>query len=286
MERDQAKGIDYKPAAGSLREPAWLAENTGWGSHRATHPQTRGATLRGGLVRMPAAQRSPWHGSGGWPEFGEAFPPVGAGSLYFNVEGEVDFDAGGRSFRMAPLDILLINAVVYSYVNPGFSDVFFWTLHPLPVTSGEVDEDSGPPWDGDPDANMVGSHPYYACEPVPRPDTLDRISVVHWDDYRRGEIEWHGDWGSHWGAYPAVRTGLEGRMLRFPPGQRAQVRQVGSEVLLLGAGPGPVDVLVEESVYSVGSKDSLLIPEGVGFSCVNSGSSDRLLFEVARATAR
>lgn len=265
-----------------MREPTWLPMNSGWGSHRATFPPIRTAELVARLMWMPAGQQSPWHGSGGWPELGQPFPPLGDGSIFLNVEGEVEFLAGGASFEMEPKDVLLVNAVVYSYRNTSLANCLFWTVQPdRHGTGAGGGEDGGAVWEGDPAASaMSGSHPYYDAEPPPAPDALDRMSIVRWRDYRRDEITWHGEWGSHWGAYPVIEAGVRGRMVRIPAGQRTAPRTAGHDVLFLGVDDGAVEVELGAEPAPVGTRDALLVPAGLPFSCLNPGTRDALVFEV------
>jgi hypothetical protein len=284
---DQVTDADepiYRRGEELLRDPMWLEANTGWGSHRLSYPAIQSSELTARLLRMPAGQRSPWHGSAGWPELGAPFPPVGDGCIFFNVEGEVEFFAGGSSFLMKPCDMLLINAVVYSYQNPGFSDVLFWTLQPnrsATMESISKAPHAGHVWQGDPLATrMIGSHPYYDSEPSHSLEDLDRISVIHWDDYRRAEIAWHGEWGSHWGTYPLLGAEVQGRMIRVPAGQRVQRNELPHEVLFLGTRYGSLDFHIERSVCPLGIRDALVVPAKQSFKCVNVGSDEALVFEV------
>jgi hypothetical protein len=238
--------------------------------------------MRIGLVRMPPAQRAPWHGSGGWPELGEPFPALNDGCFFVNLVGEVDFLAGGKSFAMVPNDVLVINAVVYSYVNPGETDTFFWTLHPRSFDYRNGASAGGEIWEADPAAEeMNGSHPYYGySEPAPRPDVLDRIRVVRWEDTRRQEIDWQGEWGSHWGAYPMLRNGLHGRIIRVPSGQVSKPQSLERETVYLGLGSTPVEIVHGTEHYPLVATDAFVAPEGDSIQLANAGSADAIVFEV------
>ncbi len=266
-----------------MRQPTWLATNSGWGSYRATFPPLQTDAMVARLMWMPPGQRSPWHGSGGWPEMGQPVPPLGDGAIFLAVEGEVEFSAGGATFAMEPKDVLLVNAVVYSYQNTSLAHCLFWTVQPRRRSTPAPADDEGDQvvWRGDPAASALsGSHPYYDAEPPPAPDALDRMSIVPWRDQRRAEIAWHGEWGSHWGAYPAIEAGVCGRMVRVPAGQRTAPRTADHDVLLLGVDDGAVEVEVDTDHCSVGTRDALLIPAGQAFSYLNAGSRDALAFEV------
>ena len=274
----------FEPAAEILQEPEWLV-NSGWGTHRAGHRRLSSSQLAVRLFRMPGGQRAPWHGSGGWPEMDEPFPPVGADSIYLAVSGEVDFHAGGREFRMRPFDMLLINAVVYSYFNPGFEDARFWVLNRRgvdwsrqPAAYGESEMVR---WRGDPSAPlMVGSHPYYDAEPPPQPDALQRIRLRPWEEYRRSPITWTGEWGSTWGAYPFVDVALKARFLRVPAGQVAHREGAQHDITFIGVTDTPLSVDIDGQNYSVSREDVLMVPPGSDFKLVNPGEGEVLLFEL------
>jgi quercetin dioxygenase-like cupin family protein len=275
-------GVIYRDMSELARNPRWLPLNTGWGSFRATHGPIRGQRVRAGLVRMPPAQRSPWHGSGGWPELGQPFPPVGWGCFFVCISGEVDFYAGGREFQLRENDVLKINAVVYSYANPGESDVWFWTVHPLDNPPDA--EAKGETWEGDPSASgTLGSHPYYDEEPSHRPGVLDRISLVSWDNYRRLQIAWQGQWGALGGYYPEVSVGLHGRMLRIPAAQAFEI-QPKTETLFLGTGSSPAELKTDFRVRSIELGAAAIVPAGLRVTLANPHGTDSLIYEIrARA---
>src|SRR5258706_15040076 len=95
------------------RSPVWHEENTGWGSQRAMFPKipTQSTDLRMDYILMPSGQRSPWHGSGGWPRLGDPFPPLGYGFVFPLFEGEVEWSVGGEVFSLKPLDMIVLNVV-------------------------------------------------------------------------------------------------------------------------------------------------------------------------------
>lgn len=279
--------VDHRRGEDLVREATWLPMNSGWGSHRASFPPIRTDDLVARLMWMPPGQRSPWHGSGGWPELGQPFPPLSDGAIFVNVEGQVAFEAGGATFDLEPNDVLVVNAVVYSYYNASLCDSLFWTIQPRrdrPHPANAATPGGEPVWQGDAHASaMSGSHPYYDSEPPPASDALERMRALHWADYRRQAIDWHGDWGAHWGAYPLVEAGVRGRMLRVPAGQHTDSISAELDTLLLGIGADAVDVVVGDRHCGLASRDALLVPAGIPFSILNPGLCDALCFEMQPA---
>jgi hypothetical protein len=278
-----ASELIYRRRGQLLDDPKWHPIGNTWGSLRATHPPVGSEALRGLLVRMPPGQRSPWHGSGGWPELGEPFPVPGGGGMFFATQGEIDFYAAGTSFFMKELDILLVNAIRYSYANPGSIDATFWTLHPQhartdpapAVASGtEI-------WTGDRQASqMRGSHPYYDAEPPHSDDELRRIALVPWDSYRRTAIKWHGGPGSYWGAHPFLRVGIHARMVRVPAQQTSETMQLSHDALFLGTGTNPALFTVEGEMHPLGANDALLVPGHTVLQFANPSSTEILFLEI------
>jgi quercetin dioxygenase-like cupin family protein len=277
--------IVYNRRSDLLRSPKWLELNTGWGSFRAGHPPVVSDEIRGVLMRMPPAQRSPWHGASGWPKLGEEFPPIGAGAIYLNVQGEVDFSAGGATYSMKPRDMLIVNAVVYSYSNPGSVDALFWTLRNGTMQGRGPGGDlppSGRVWEGDPSApDMIRSQPYYRdVEPPHFDDELHRMRLIEWDSYRRGPLEWVGEWGSIWGAYEPVAVDVSARYIRIPPGQASKERRVSHDCMFIGVDEPLTTFTVRDEVIEVGFGDALIIPAKTGFVHANTEQKELVLFEL------
>jgi len=91
-----------------------LAEK--WGYHRGSGPLIISDGLRGHTVRQPPGQSTPWH-----------YAP--RDMLFMGIHHEVEFKAGGREFRLAPLDFLLIPAgTPYQYTNYALSEVVFLSI--------------------------------------------------------------------------------------------------------------------------------------------------------------
>lgn len=126
----------------SRRDFHWtlpLAER--WGYHRGSGPLIRPAMLRGHLVRMPAAQSTPWH-----------YAPR---DLMFTViDNEIEFAAANKVFPLTPQDMLIIPAgTPYRYTNYGRSEVLFLSIGgklPPGKKSAYFTEDPG--WPIRPDA--------------------------------------------------------------------------------------------------------------------------------------
>ena len=275
----------YAQSAELLRHPNWLDVNSGWGSFRASHPAVQSDEVRGALFRLPSGQRSPWHGASGWPKIGNKFPGLGAGAIYLAVGGEIDFAAGGAVFPMRPRDMVIVNAVVYRYANVGFEDAFFWTLRNR--TEGLGPNAAIPPssrtWEGDPTAKQIvgNDQPYYGnSEPEHFPEELQRMIHVRWDDYRRQPIEWHGEWGRIWGAYPSVDADVSARFLRIPSGQVAEVGAQARDSLLIGVDEPPIAVLVDGQQMSLGPNDAILVPKDVRFQLINPNLREAVVFQV------
>ena len=283
-----SSGLVYVKGADLLRDPHWLAQNSGWGSQRAGHAPVQGDEMRGVLMRMPPGQRSPWHGASGWPNLGKPFPGIGAGAIYLAVAGEVDFMAGGTAFPMCARDMLIVNAVVYSYANVGFTDALFWTLRNKVqgLGPGGKTAPSARIWDGDDTAEaLIGSdQPYYGVnEPSHTSDELDRMTLIRWDEYRRRPIEWHGPWGHTWGAYPSVDADVSGRYLRIPPGQSAELKGASGETFLIGVEQSPLFLRVDGDVQPLALHDAAVIPAGTDYLLVNPERADVVVFEMRAA---
>lgn len=274
----------YHDRAIALAEPRWLPENTGWGSFRAVYERISVGNLSANLVRMPGGQRSPWHGSGGWPELGEPFAPLGEGGIFFGMTGTVAFDTLGRTFLLRPRDMLLVNAAVYSYFNAGTKDAFFWVLrgrgerHPVALNAPASEADL---WQGDPlAARMVGSHPYYDSEPLHvrdiLPDADARVSLAAWSNYKRSPIEWSGAWGSTVGRYPHVEVGFSAQMLRWLPGQSCEPQVAATDTMLFGVRGKSLRVAIDGASHKLRRYDAITLVSGATYRYTNLGSGAAL----------
>lgn len=274
--------LRHYPGADILANPQWNRVNTGWGTLRASHSAIVTENLRANLLRVPGGQRAPWHGSGGWPEFGEAFPPVDRGMIYFLTMGEVDFDGYDTNLRMKEHDFLKISATIYSYTNSELDEARFWCLGVWPDRADGMGERV---WSGDEHADtMMGSHPYYLEEPKHLsemiPDARERMSIVRWDDYKRSKIEWHGSWGSNWGAYPFVEAGVRARVLRIPPAQIARRPSMPHDALFIGIDGGSLQLSVRDTVCDLSPYDVLAVPSTEDIVMVNMDKREVLVLEV------
>jgi hypothetical protein len=279
--------VVYASAADIVREPRWMAQNTGFGSHRCIYIGPGAAEVRSTLVRTPPAQRSPWHAAGGWPEIDEHFPSLADGRFFLGIEGEVVLSTLDGSFSLGPNDVLIMNAVLYDYANVASDDAYFWTVIskvPMPL-----DDDPGPIWKGDEHAaEMLGGHAYYTTRPTyePGPNAARRLRYVPWSDYRLQPITWHGDWGSHWGAYPYMEAGVRGRVLRLPTAQVAEPRTSEREILLFGLTPGAdLELVASGARHRLARRDTALVPAGTPFQLANGGGREALVFEAESAAA-
>lgn len=281
-----AEQLVYARGAELLQHPAWLANNTGWGSYRASHPAVQGEEVRGVLFRLPPGQRSPWHGASGWPSLGQPFPGIGAGAIYLAVQGEIDFGAGGAVHRMQARDMVVVNAVVYQYANTASEDALFWTLRNNKVQGAGPGGQTPPSsriWQGDDSAETLlgNDQPYYGQkEPEHFPEETERLVLIRWHDYRRQPIEWHGDWGHVWGSYPPVEVDVSARFLRVPSGQVTEPQTRPRETLLIGVDNIPVEVAVDTDVMTVGSHDAVLVPRDTAFRLINAESREAIVFEM------
>jgi hypothetical protein len=276
----------FHSGSGILSSPKWLDAESAYGKRRATHPRVAASGLSAGLVRMVGGQRSPWHGSGGWPEFGRSFPPLNAGGIFYLLEGELDFRAYGCNYVMTTMDTLLVNAVIYSYSNPGFVDALMWNIEDHPAHEAPITAMDGPVWTGDPAADgHIGSHPYYDGEPEDGgiavvPDARERVSLICWHDVRHSEITWCGEDGTYWGAYPAIEVGFRARHLRVPPRQAAHLDQTPAGRMLFNIDSSKLEVSVDGKSHALGRADVITPSAGAEVVCANPGLADALLLEV------
>lgn len=115
--QDPAAKPEHMTWTESRRDFHWtlpLAER--WGYHRGSGPLIRPVALRGHLVRMPAAQHTPWH-----------YAPR---DLMFTViDNEIEFSCAGRNFPLKPQDMLLIPAgTPYIYTNYTRRETLFLSI--------------------------------------------------------------------------------------------------------------------------------------------------------------
>jgi len=266
-----------------LETASWIGPSPSWGSLRAAAPAFKLEGMGVTLIRILPGQRTPWHGSGGWPEYGCQFPAVGDGSVYICVEGEVDFFAGANQFHLQPRDLLPINAVVYQYSNPGLVDCYFWCLvkrHSEGAGGAESASNSPSRWDGDPLASYcLGSHPYYDSKPTHMDPEPGRIYQVPWSEYRHEEVTWTGDREGQVGYYPPHAGGVSVRALRIPRNSESSLGEFSYGRVLLGLQEEPVELDTGEAVVSLVSGSAVAVPPGHIVRCSNRGARDVVLFE-------
>jgi quercetin dioxygenase-like cupin family protein len=86
-----------------------------WGFHRGVYPEIQAATVRTHVVITPVGQSSQWH-------------KVSSDRIFFQLQGEVEFYADGKTFLQKQFDAIVIPAnCPYRYMNVGLVEALFYS---------------------------------------------------------------------------------------------------------------------------------------------------------------
>jgi quercetin dioxygenase-like cupin family protein len=141
--------VYYMPWAERRRDFVWHAPlSDKMGFHRHSGPFVETTHMRGHITSMPPGQVSPWHG-------------VPGDVIFIQLEGEIEFVAGGRVWPLEPLDILFLPAQTpYIYRNVSMApEHFFLIMSERPDGARSTYYESDPGWPVSPDVpTYVWSH--------------------------------------------------------------------------------------------------------------------------------